>query len=143
MILANITKYIGIVLFDTTTIVETLDELQTKLQRACPYNLRNFDHARTRMELDNKLAPWVMANLSSFPELYAEPVLFVHTMPVSVASQYVLSAHTSCYQYLHAVLDLICDPQATLARHESSEARDQMFAALKRRGVSPVCYCTF
>lgn len=76
----------GIALFNTKTVVQTLEELQTLLTSGWSLNSQQFKHEKNRAELDSKLAPWVLANMSSFPELRTEPVLFAHLMPVSSIS---------------------------------------------------------
>lgn len=51
------------------------------LARVTPYALQS-DPVKVREGMEDKLIPWVVANVSSFPELHSEPLIFVNIIPV-------------------------------------------------------------
>lgn len=63
-------------------IVATKEKLKGMLLCHDVPDFRQRTAVKFRADMERKLVPWVVAKLSSFPELMAEPFIFVDMMPV-------------------------------------------------------------
>jgi hypothetical protein len=58
--------------------------VQTKLVNYLRRNASKSDKVKVRQRMEDKIVPWVIANLTAFPELPANDFVFVHLMPVTL-----------------------------------------------------------
>jgi hypothetical protein len=64
----------------------TSTTLKSKLLSCLNRHALENDKHKVRQRIEDKLVPWVVANLFAFPELVAEQFIFINLMPVDKTS---------------------------------------------------------
>ncbi|KAJ4370371.1 hypothetical protein N0V83_004889 [Neocucurbitaria cava] len=114
---------IGVQMIDGSMIVTTKEMLKGRLLGHDVPDFLRRTAVKVRADMERKLVPWVVAKLSSFPELMAEPFIFVDMMP-----------------WVTCVLDIMCDPHMSMERGNNIAIKGKIFSALEERGLTRVRY---
>ncbi|KAF2832579.1 hypothetical protein CC86DRAFT_91391 [Ophiobolus disseminans] len=112
------TNFIGAQLLQGNSSVKTKSTLKKGLARSANSVMYAGNPVKSRKNMEDKLIPWVVENVSAFPELWAEPFLFIHMLLVATC-----------------VLDIVCDPHTSMAQANAPVVKKEICDALNRRGI--------
>jgi hypothetical protein len=80
----------------------TKETLRTQLRNVINDKASKDEKGKIRNRMEDRLAPWVVANLSASPELLAEDFIFIHLMSVTTIVQNLDSLAKIVCSLLHA-----------------------------------------